>query len=425
LWGIIYVFIGKTLKGRYRIYDRLGAGGAAIVYLGRDHETGQMVIVKVVHDHLIDDQFIGRFEREIDLLQQLDTPHVIRLYDWALREVDPEIGHSLSYIVAEFVEGHTLADIIDTRGKFGEPDALGTARQVALGLSEIHQRGIVHRDVKSQNIMITPRDEVKLIDFGIAKGQNHATLTGASHFAGTLYYAPPEQVLNAYSVDHRADIYALGVILYEMLSARLPVMDRDIGTVASRVIAGRLDPLTGVSNPVEALVSDMLARNVVDRISSADEVIARIDDIVGTARPQFLHRPATTTAAFKMPRLNIEQPAAAASRSDFVLTTQHGEQLYLELPETIIGRSHPRHAVRPDIDLVEHEIEDARTVSRRHCRIFRQEDGRYYIEDLGSMNGTAVNGRLLEASDPMSLEPGDRIAVGHVLLRFERANRSG
>jgi serine/threonine protein kinase len=424
LWEIIRVFIGQTLKGRYRIYDRLGAGGAATVFLGRDQETGQMVIVKIMHEHLVDDQFIGRFEREIDLLQHLDSPHVIRLYDWALREVDPEIGRSLSYIVAEFVEGHTLADIIDTRGKFGEPDALSTARQVALGLAEIHRRGVVHRDVKSQNIMITPHDEVKLIDFGIAKGQEHATLTGASHFAGTLYYAPPEQVLNAYSVDHRADIYALGVILYEMLTARLPVMDRDIGTVASRVIAGRLDPITGVSNPVKALVEHMLARNVVDRISSADKVIARIDDIVGGARPQLLHRPATTTANIKMPRVDLEgQPAAR--RPDFVLTTQQGEQLRLELPETVIGRSHPRHAVKPDIDLVEHDAENARTVSRRHCRIFRHEDGRYYIEDLGSMNGTAVNGRLLEASDPQSLESGDRIAVGHVLLRFERANRTG
>lgn len=414
------MFIGHTIKGRYRIYDRLGAGGAATVFLGRDQETGQMVVVKIVHEHLIDDQFIGRFEREIDLLQQLDTPHVIRLYDWGLREVDPELGHSLSYIVAEFVEGHTLADIIDTRGKFGEPDALAIARQVALGLTEIHRRGIVHRDVKSQNIMVTPRDEVKLIDFGIAKGQQHATLTGSSHFAGTLYYAPPEQVLNAYAVDHRADIYALGVVLYEMLSARLPVMDRDIGTVASRVIAGRLDPITGVSNPVKALINGMLARSVVDRLASADEVIARIDDIVGSARPQLVRRPSTTTTSIKMPRVTIEE-APTARRADFMLTTQSGEELALHLPETIVGRSHPRHVIKPDIDLLEHDAENARTVSRRHCRIFRQEDGGFYIEDLGSMNGTAVNGRLLEASDPHSLEPGDRIAVGHVLLRFERA----
>nr|MBN1229261.1 serine/threonine protein kinase [Anaerolineae bacterium] len=166
------MLVGKKLKDRYHIYDRLGVGGAATVYLGRDSKTGQMVIIKVVHSHLVNDQFIGRFQREIDLLTQINTPHIIKLYDWALQEFDPNIGEALNYIVAEFVEGHTLADIVDTQGALDEPTAMALAWQIATGLKHIHNMGVVHRDIKSQNIMITPDNKAKIIDFGIAKGES-------------------------------------------------------------------------------------------------------------------------------------------------------------------------------------------------------------------------------------------------------------
>ena len=412
------MLIGQTLKGRYRIYDRLGVGGAATVYLGRNSETGQMVVVKVVHSHLLDDQFIGRFEREIDLLQQVRSPYVVALYDWALDEHDPNIGQTLSYVVTEFVEGHTLADIIDTRGALNEPDALAIARQVALGLSAIHRMGIVHRDVKSQNIMITPADQAKLIDFGIAKGQDHVRLTQSSHFAGTLYYAPPEQILEMHSVDHRADLYALGVVLYEMLMASLPIKAREVGTVASRIIAGKLDPITGVSPPVEALVNHMMAHDVRRRISSADEVIARIDAIIGgPQQPQLPERP-SPTATISLRALEDQLNPKPTPTPAFMLVTQEGITFPLMLAETIIGRSHPRHAVAPDIDLAGSGQDNALTVSRRHCRIFRESDA-YYIEDLGSMNGTRLNNRTLQSGVPRRLVEGDRIMVGRVLLLFQ------
>lgn len=409
---------GHTLRDRYRIYDRLGAGGAATVYLARDSKTGQMVIVKVVHPHLVDDQFIGRFQREIDLLQQLDNPHIIHLYDWALREHDAETNQTLSYIVAEFVEGHTLADIIDARGALSEPDALAIARQIALGLADIHAHGIIHRDVKSQNIMITPDSQAKLIDFGIAKGQNHATLTDPSHFAGTLYYSPPEQILEAHSVDHRADIYALGVVLYEMLTASLPVKSREFGTVASKIIAGDLDPITGVSPEVEALVSDMMAYRVQNRIASATEVVRRIERIQGGAQaPQLTDLPPSTTAML------MRIPAQAVKTStgpSFKLVTAAGQTIPLSRPDMVIGRSHPRDPSVPDIDLWTLGIEDARTASRRHCRVFRDGEN-FFLEDLGSMNGTFLNDQQCESGRPYPLQEGDRIMAGRVLLTFEES----
>lgn len=409
---------GHTLKGCYRIYDRLGSGGAATVYLARNIDTGQMVIVKVVHPHLVNESFIKRFEREIDLLGQIDNPHVIKLYDWALADFDEDLNQVISYIVAEFVEGHMLADIIDTRAPLPEKDALTIARQLALGLEDIHQQGIIHRDVKSQNIMITPDDQAKLIDFGIAKGSNHATLTDPAHFAGTLYYAPPEQILEAHNVDHRADIYALGVVLYEMLTGSLPVKAREFGTVASKVIAGDLDPITGVSEDVEDLVNDMLAHSPEDRLGSAAEVVRRIEMIIGGAQtPSIPDRPSATTTVITDTPAHLQRPEVVAPRYELVTTT--GYNLPLTKPITVIGRSHPRDPAIPDIDLWSLGIEDARTASRRHCRILLQ-DGAYFIEDMGSMNGTYVNDLQLAPGSLHPLKDGDRIITGRVLLVFKQ-----
>lgn len=408
---------GQTLRGRYTIYDRLGSGGAATVYLARDSQTGQMVIVKVVHPHLVDERFIGRFEREIDLLRQLDNPHIIKLYDWALQELEPTTRQTLSYIVAEFVEGHTLADIIDTRGKLGEPDALAIGRQVALGLADIHAHGIVHRDIKTQNIMITPNNQAKLIDFGIAKGQNHATLTDPSHFAGTLYYAPPEQILESHSADHRADIYALGIVLYEMLTARLPIESREFGTVASRIIQGDLDPITGVSPEVESLVADMIAFKPEHRIASAVDVAKRIEKIIGsTAVPDLGDLPPAATAMIqRVAPSDVKKKEAPA----FKLVTTTGQSIPLSDNEMVIGRSHPRDPSTPDIDLWTLGLEEARTASRRHCRVIHENDG-YFVEDLGSMNGTFLNERQLEPNIKNPLKEGDQIMAGRVVLTFAK-----
>ncbi len=410
------MLVGHTIKNRYRIYDRLGVGGSATVYLARDAQTGQMVVVKVVHNNLINEEFIGRFKREIDVLQKIDNEHVIRLFDWGLREYEDGIQREITYIVAEYVEGHTLADLIDTRGPLSEADALAITRQIALALSDIHRRGIVHRDVKSQNIMITPANQAKLIDFGIAKSADHATLTASSFFAGTLYYAAPEQILETKDVDHRADIYSLGVVLYEMLSGGLPVKSREFGTAASRIIAGNLDPLDGVSKPVEQLVMKMLHPKPARRPASADEVILAIEKIIGKQHePSLPERPAPRTTTIMHPPDLPEEEGEAL----FEVVTTNGDHIPLTKAETIVGRSHPRDSAAPDIDLWALGIEDSRTASRQHCRIIRR-DNKFFIEDLGSMNGTRLNNRPLEPGVSYPLHSGDQIMAGRVLLVFER-----
>ena len=279
---------------------------------------------------------------------------------------------------------------------------------MALGLADIHKFQIIHRDVKSQNIMITPDNQAKLIDFGIAKGPDHATLTDPSHFAGTLYYAPPEQILEARSVDHRADIYSLGVVLYEMLTASLPVKAREFGTIASKIIAGDLDPITGVSEPVEQLVTRMLAHRPDQRPASALDVVHQIDQIVHTGE----------TTQITIPPLLEEE-----TNPQFVVVTTDGRSLPLLHPAVIIGRSSPHSSVPPDIDLWALGLADARTASREHCVIFHEGD-HYFIKDLGSMNGTRLNDQPLEPNTQYPLTPGDQIMAGRVLLVFEAANQS-
>jgi len=411
------VLPGQVLRGRYTVYDRLGAGGAATVYLARDSQSGQMVIVKVVHSHLVDESFMGRFRREIELLSQINNPHIIKLYDWALQEQEEATHQTLSYIIAEFVEGHTLSDIIDTRGALPEPDALAIGRQIAVALSDIHSRGIVHRDIKSQNIMITPNNVAKLIDFGIAKAGNQSTLTNPSHFAGTLFYAPPEQIMETHNVDHRADIYALGVVLYEMLSARLPVSEREFGAVASRIISGDLDPLTGVSPETESLVADMMAFRPENRIASADIVIKKIEKILGGAeKPDLKDLPPVVTSMMRA----VAKSDVAPQGPKFKLMADNGQAIPISENEVVIGRSHPRDPSTPDIDLWGLGIEEARTASRRHCKVFTK-DGEYFLEDLGSMNGTFLNDVQCTDGTIYPLKDGDRITVGRVNLTFTQA----
>ncbi|NDJ52844.1 MAG: protein kinase [Chloroflexi bacterium] len=407
---------GHTLKGRYRIYDHLGVGGAATAYLSRDSITGQMVVVKVVHPHLVNDDFIARFQREIDLLQQINSPYIIGLHDWALREYDEAINQTLNYIIIEFVEGHTLANVIDDRAPLAEKDALAITRQLALGLHEVHRLGIVHRDIKSQNIMVTPDQRVKLIDFGIAKGQNQLTITGPSQFTGTIYYAPPEQILEASSVDHRADIYSLGVVLYEMLMGHLPVRARELGTAASRIISGNIEPLQEVTDDVADLVLTMMAPKADNRLDTAMDVVHAIDqiesDAFDVAGLDDLPTPATTMIAQA-----VIQKEQANLGPQYALITESGQSIVLRGQQITVGRSHPSDPNVPDVDLWALGIEQARTASRRHCRIVITNDGAY-VEDLGSMNGTFVNGAQLQPGSLQQLHDGDQLIVGRVVLTF-------
>ena len=200
---------GIIIGERYEIISRVGSGGMADVYKAKDHKLDRMVAVKVLKAEFREDTtFIAKFRKEAQAAAGLSHPNVVNVFD-----VGEDRG--LYYIVMELIEGITLKDYITKKGKLSVKEATSIAIQVSLGLEAAHNRGIIHRDVKPQNIIISTDGKVKLSDFGIAKATNSNTIT--ANVMGSVHYSSPEQVRGGFS-DAKSDIYSLGITMYEMVT---------------------------------------------------------------------------------------------------------------------------------------------------------------------------------------------------------------
>lgn len=204
---------GIVLGDRYEVISRIGSGGMADVYKARDHKLSRLVAVKVMKAEFREDtSFVAKFQKEAQAAARLSHPNVVNVFD-----VGEDRG--LYYIVMELVEGITLKNYITKKGKLSVKEATSIAIQVSLGLQAAHNQGIIHRDVKPQNIIISTDGKVKLSDFGIAKATNSNTIT--ANVMGSVHYSSPEQVRGGVS-DARSDIYSLGITMYEMVTGRVP-----------------------------------------------------------------------------------------------------------------------------------------------------------------------------------------------------------
>ena len=204
---------GIVLGERYEIISRIGAGGMADVYKAQDHKLNRLVAVKVMKAEFREDtSFVAKFQKEAQAAAKLSHPNVVNVYD-----VGEDRG--LYYIVMELIEGITLKKYIARKGKLSVKEATSIAIQVSLGLEAAHNVGIIHRDVKPQNIIISTDGKVKLSDFGIAKAINSNTIT--ANVMGSVHYSSPEQVRGGFS-DAKSDIYSLGITMYEMVTGRVP-----------------------------------------------------------------------------------------------------------------------------------------------------------------------------------------------------------
>ena len=204
---------GIVLGERYEIISRIGAGGMADVYKAQDHKLNRLIAIKVMKAEFREDtSFVTKFQKEAQAAAKLSHPNVVNVYD-----VGEDRG--LYYIVMELVEGITLKNYIARKGKLSVKEATSIAIQVSLGLEAAHNVGIIHRDVKPQNIIISTDGKVKLSDFGIAKAINSNTIT--ANVMGSVHYSSPEQVRGGFS-DAKSDIYSLGITMYEMVTGRVP-----------------------------------------------------------------------------------------------------------------------------------------------------------------------------------------------------------
>jgi serine/threonine-protein kinase len=276
----------RVLGGKYEILRQLGAGGMGVVYEARHTGTGRRVAVKeIVGDELRKNpQVVERFEREARATGAIETQHIAAVLDSG---VDPATNHS--FLVMELLKGEDLHHLIGRLGPLPEDLALRIAAQACVGLVRAHEAGVVHRDIKPANLFLARRDEgeivVKLLDFGIARvreqlaSSENRALTTTGLMLGSPLYMSPEQVVGAKDLDHRTDLWSLGVVLHEALTGRTPY--GDVETVGALFVAicskparplGELAPR--VSPPVAAIVKKALELDPARRYASAEELLA-------------------------------------------------------------------------------------------------------------------------------------------------------
>src|SRR6188508_1340470 len=273
--------LNAALAGRYRIERELGAGGMATVYLAEDLRHHRQVAVKVLRHDLAASLGAERFLREIEIAARLHHPHILPLYD------SGGAGDVLFYVMP-LVEGQSLRDRLTKGGALPIDEGVKVIREVADALVYSHQHGVVHRDIKPENILLTS-GHARVTDFGVAKSVSEAAgaaeLTGTGVTLGTPAYMAPEQATADPTMDHRADIYALGAMAYEVLAGRAPFTGN-----AQQVLAGHLtrkpEALSALRSTVpasvEAVVMRCLEKNPADRPQGADEVLRALDSSATT-----------------------------------------------------------------------------------------------------------------------------------------------
>jgi tetratricopeptide (TPR) repeat protein len=265
---------GQLLAGRYQIVKMLGEGGMGAVYRARDLELEREVAVKVIRPELARNaQILQRFKQELILARQVTHRNIIRIFDLGQAE-------GMRFITMEFIEGEDVAQILTRRSKLPAPEAGAIIAQVARGLEAAHHEGVVHRDLKPQNIMIDGTGKASVMDFGIARSMDASNMTRTGALVGTPTYMSPEQA-QGQKVDARSDLYTLGIIFYELLTGTPPFeADNPMATLVRR-IQEKAKPVIEVEptvpKPVNDLVMKMLATNPEERHQSATEVLADLD----------------------------------------------------------------------------------------------------------------------------------------------------
>jgi len=281
--------IGKTIA-QYEILEQLGAGGMGVVYKARDTKLDRIVALKFLPQQLSTDPATKqRFMQEARAASALDDPNICTIHDIA------EADDGQLFIVMAYYDGSTLKYVIDDKGLDVEK-ACSIARQIALGLGTAHEAGIVHRDVKPANIMITEKGSVKILDFGVAKLGESSDLTRAGSTIGTAAYMSPEQAKGE-TVDAKSDIWSIGIVLYEMLSGHRPFGGGYEAAVAYSIINEDPAPIPGLPPELTSLIQKVLAKDPASRPNTASELANELAPFAGASAIQTRERPAFAESA--------------------------------------------------------------------------------------------------------------------------------
>ena len=269
--------MSKLLAGRYELIEKIGEGGMAVVYKAKDRLLNRYVAIKILRPEFTqDEQFLESFKRESQAAAGLQHPNIVSIYD---------VGRTgnINFIVMELVDGRPLSDLIKEKGRLDYKTTIDIAKQVASALAIAHKHQIIHRDVKPHNIMITSDGVAKLTDFGIARAVSNATMVAdTSKIIGSVHYFSPEQARGAY-VDERSDIYSLGIVMFEMLTGRVPFDGETPVEVALKHInedvpsPAKLVP--GIPPALDKVVLKATDKYQTERYKSADEMLEALKNV--------------------------------------------------------------------------------------------------------------------------------------------------
>ena len=270
--GAAGVRVGSVLAGRYHLEQVIATGGMGAIFKGHDQLLDRPVAVKVLHPHLANSDDAERFAREGQVIASLMHPNLATIYD--MDSVD-----GLPYLVIEFVEGESLAEIIEREAPVPASPGIALAVQICRGLAYMHERGVVHRDIKPQNILVTNTECVKIVDFGIARGPTASEMTAPGWVLGTAHYLAPE-VAAGEAATVRSDLYSLGVVLYRLFTGTLPFEGDNPLAVAMLHRTAPVPPPSerhrGVTRELEEVLLRLLEKEPERRYSNASGVAAAL-----------------------------------------------------------------------------------------------------------------------------------------------------
>jgi len=403
--------VGRVIKGRYKLIDERGRGSFATVYVARDTENNHIYAVKVMHLELSNDgELLARFQREAHILLNLSDPHIVRIVDYGN-------DNNMHFIVMDYIDGQNLKYHMITQGMMEPLHALDYSRQIAEGLDTAYKQGVVHRDIKPQNILINSKGVVKITDFGLARSRETVTLTQSNVFMGTAYYISPEQAESGRSADTRSDLYSAATVLFEMLTGRPPFEGE---TAVDIVIKHMNEKVPSICRLRHDLPMDMdifmqkaMAKSPTERYTTPQEFIAALDQLQQRiqAMPP-IERVAGPGNEQKSGSIDASKLIATPQKQARLIVLSSGQPIPLTGELMVVGRQDPILGIFPEISLAD------KTVGRRHAYL-RNQQGTFTVEDLNALNKTRLNGVTLTPHEEHTLKDGDILRFGSVEVRFE------
>lgn len=352
---------GTVLSGRYEILEKIGSGGMAVVYRGRDRKLDRYVTVKVLREEFVgDEEFIERFRSEACSVARLSHPNIVRAYD---------VGEDgdINYIVNEYIHGDTLKKAIKEKAPFDSRSTINVAIQIASALSQAHKAHIVHRDIKPQNILVGTDGVVKVTDFGIARAATASTMTTTANAAGSVHYFSPEQARGGY-VDEKSDIYSLGITMFEMITGVLPFQGNNSVSIALMHINDELPDIRqynpNCTRSLEGIIRKATMKKADERYASIDLLLADLirarAELNGSAKEEkSAEKKAAAVGAVETP-----QETKPADPKELEYIRSHAERPHAERAHAEHSHAERAHAEHSH---AEHAHAEGHHASHRHA----------------------------------------------------------